>query len=474
MTLVTTDLLRFLPATNYNGDAPPLAAHLIESGGAPIVSGTTVDLSGGTGGSTVYSAATVAINTTINPVNDAPVARNDEGNVTAAQTLSVTAAEGVIQSTSVSAGRDTDVDGDALTVTLVSAGAGAPSTVVTAGGVTIAGTYGDLLLRDDGSYTYTASRANAVATGARVDEVFTYQVSDGRGGLATAALTLHVSGAADTLSAAPPTTTALASPLGLNGEYYGYNDFNPGPTSPNRRHADDGVYGNLDRAADVTSIVNGRNAAFAAPGTPGIVGSSTAAAADAADARFTARSIDYGTSPSVTGTLGTNPNIVAGGSTAGLTNDNSQLFKFLNRSGGGDAGTITVGRGTGDNDLTGGGPTSGLGRTSDVAIRLTGQAYLAAGLYDIRVYADDGFRLRLDNQTVAAFDDIQSPTTRVYRGVPIDGGLTPLELLYWEQGGNAVLRVEFKLNGTPDSAYRVLGSQNLPLFSDENAPVLSD
>ena len=474
VTLVTTDLLRFLPATNYNGDAPPLAAHLIESGGAPIVSGTTVDLSGGTGGSTVYSAATVAINTTINPVNDAPVARNDEGNVTAAQTLSVTAAEGVIQSTSVSAGRDTDVDGDALTVTLVSAGAGAPSTVVTAGGVTIAGTYGDLLLRDDGSYTYTASRANAVATGARVDEVFTYQVSDGRGGLATAALTLHVSGAADTLSAAPPTTTALASPLGLNGEYYGYNDFNPGPTSPNRRHADDGVYGNLDRAADVTSIVNGRNAAFAAPGTPGIVGSSTAAAADAADARFTARSIDYGTSPSVTGTLGTNPNIAAGGSTAGLTNDNSQLFKFLNRSGGGDAGTITVGRGTGDNDLTGGGPTSGLGRTSDVAIRLTGQAYLAAGLYDIRVYADDGFRLRLDNQTVAAFDDIQSPTTRVYRGVPIDGGLTPLELLYWEQGGNAVLRVEFKLSGTPDSAYRVLGSQNLPLFSDENAPVLSD
>ena len=471
VTLAGSDWLRFVPAANYNGAATPLAAHLIESGGAAIVSGATVDLGTGTGGTTVYSAATVPVVAAINPVNDPPVARNDEGSVTAAQTLTVSTAEGVILSTSTPSGRDTDIEGDALAVAKVSAGTGAPSTTVTTGGVTIAGTYGDLLLRSDGSYTYTASRADTVATGTRVDDVFTYQVSDGNGGLANASLTVHVGGAADTLTAAPPTTTALTATLGLNGEYYGYNDFNPGPTSPNRRHADDGVYGNLDRAADVTSIVNGRNAAF---GGVAVAGSSTAADANAADARFIARSIDYGTSPTVTGTLGTNPNIAAGGSTAGLTDNNSQLFKFLNRSGGGDAGTIAVRQGTGDNDQIGGGPTSGLGRTSDVAMRLTGQAYLAAGLYDIRVYADDGFRLRLDNQTVAAFDDIQSPTTRVYTGVPIDGGLTPLELLYWEQGGNAVLRVEFKLSGTPDSAYQVLGSQNLPLFSDANAPVLSD
>ena len=471
VTLAGSDWLRFVPAANYNGTATPLAAHLIESGGAAIVSGATVDLSTGTGGTTVYSATTVPVVAAINPVNDPPVARNDEGSVTAAQTLTVSTAEGVILSTSTPSGRDTDIEGDALAVAKVSAGTGAPSTTVTAGGVTIAGTYGDLLLRSDGSYTYTASRADAVATGTRVDDVFTYQVSDGHGGLANASLTVHVSGVADTLTAAPPTTTALTATLGLNGEYYGYNDFNPGPTSPNRRHADDGVYGNLDRAADVTSIVNGRNAAF---GGAAVAGSSTAADANAADARFIARSIDYGTSPTVTGTLGTNPNIAAGGSIAGLTDNNSQLFKFLNRSGGGDAGTIAVRQGTGDNDQIGGGPTSGLGRTSDVAMRLTGEAYLAAGLYDIRVYADDGFRLRLDNQTVAAFDDIQSPTTRVYTGVPIDGGLTPLELLYWEQGGNAVLRVEFKLSGTPDTAYQVLGSQNLPLFSDANAPVLSD
>lgn len=471
VTLAVTDWLRFLPAPDYNGAATPLAVHLIESGGAAISSGATVDLSTGTGDSSVYSAATVALNEAITPVNDAPVARNDDGSVTASQSLIVGPAEGVIQSTSTPSGRDTDVDGDTLSVTKVTAGSGAPVTDVPSGGVTITGTYGDLLLRSDGSYTYTANRADAVATGTQVNDVFTYQVSDGHGGLATAALTLHVNGTADTLTAVPPTTAALTATLGLSGEYYGYNDFNPGPTSPNRRHADDGLYGNLDRAADVSSIVNGRNAAF---GGGAVAGTSTAAANNAADAHFLARTIDYGTSPTVSSSLGTNPNIAPGGSTASLTNGNSQLYRFLNRAAGGDASTLTVTQGTADNDANGGGPTSGLGRTSDAAIRLAGEAYLAAGLYDIRVYADDGFRLMLDNQTVAAFDNIQSPTTRVYTGVPIEGGMTPLELLYWEQGGNAVLRIEFKLSGTADSTYQVLGSQNMPLFSDANAPVLSD
>ena len=461
--------LTFSPNGSYTFDASNAAYQSLAAGQTQVLTipYTVTDDQGTT------STANLVI--TITGTNDAPVARNDAGSVTAAQTLTVTADQGVIQSSSVAAGRDTDVDGDGLTVTKVSAGAGVPTTAVPNGGVTIAGTYGDLLLRNDGSYNYTASRADAVATGTQVNDVFSYQVSDGQGGFATATLTLNVGGTADTLNAAPPTTTALNATLGLNGEYYGYNDFNPGPTSPNRRHSDDGTLGNLDRVSDLNAIVNGRNAAFVPAGTPGIVGTTTAAAADTADARFTARAIDYGTSTAVTASLGTNPNIAAGGSTAGLNNNNSQLYKFLNRSGGGDESSLTVRQGTADNDQIGGGPTSGLGRTSDAAIRITGQAYLAAGLYDIRVYADDGFQLRLGNQDpVAYFDNIQAPTTRVYTGVPIEGGLTPLELLYWEQGGNAVLRVEFKLSSDADSAYQVLGSQNLPLFSNANAPVLSD
>ena len=45
-------------------------------------------------------------------------------------------------------------------------------------------------------------------------------------------------------------------------------------------------------------------------------------------------------------------------------------------------------------------------------------------------------------------------------------------MLYWEQGGNAVLRVEFKLSGADPATYQVLGSQNLPLFTDASAKSL--
>ncbi|HOX66632.1 MAG TPA: Ig-like domain-containing protein, partial [Burkholderiaceae bacterium] len=405
------------------------------------------------------------------PINDPPLAQNDEGTVQASQTRTVDAAEGIILSTSVDAGRDSDPEGDSLTVMQVVAGTGAPSTAVSPAGVTVAGIYGDLLLRSDGSYDYIANRAGSIATGSQADDVFTYEVADGNGGLSTATLTLHVAGEGDTVTADPPTINPLANPLGLSGEYYGYNDFNPNGTNSNRRHGDDRTLGNLDHVSDINAIVNGRNAAF---GGGNVVGTTTASNENATDARFTSTAIDYGVTQTVTNTLGTNPNLAAGASIAALNNDNSQLFRLLNRAVGSDAGSLRITQGTGDSDTSGTGPTSGLGKTSDAAIRLTGQAYLAAGMYDIRVTADDGFRLRLGNHDVAIFDGIQSPTTRVYTGVPIDGGMTPLELIYWEQGINAVLRVEFKPSGSPDSGYAILGSQNVPLFSDAHAPALTD
>ncbi len=47
ITLKATDYLRFVPAANYNGQATALSANLIETGGALITSGATVNLSGG-------------------------------------------------------------------------------------------------------------------------------------------------------------------------------------------------------------------------------------------------------------------------------------------------------------------------------------------------------------------------------------------------------------------------------------------
>ena len=72
ITLNGSDLLRFVPAANYNGAATALSANLIESGGPAISSGATVNLTGATGGPTHISSGTVALSEIINAVNDAP------------------------------------------------------------------------------------------------------------------------------------------------------------------------------------------------------------------------------------------------------------------------------------------------------------------------------------------------------------------------------------------------------------------
>ncbi|HWA63237.1 MAG TPA: Ig-like domain-containing protein [Caulobacteraceae bacterium] len=83
---------------------------------------------------------------------------------------------------------DTDPDGDALTVTALTGG-----TV----GTLLHGTYGDLTLNADGTYSYAAGATGAeqtalaaATTGSHATESFTYTVSDGQGGTAQATLTV--------------------------------------------------------------------------------------------------------------------------------------------------------------------------------------------------------------------------------------------------------------------------------------------
>jgi hypothetical protein len=67
--------LRFLPAANFNGAAPTITALLIDDSAGPISFLPGVNIAA-KGGSTRYSDAAVALNHTVNPVNDAPVATN--------------------------------------------------------------------------------------------------------------------------------------------------------------------------------------------------------------------------------------------------------------------------------------------------------------------------------------------------------------------------------------------------------------
>lgn len=72
------DSLRFLPAANWFGTPSNLTVRLIDNSSGAVVRGAGPNLSiaSNYGGTTVYSAATVSLSTSINPVNDAPVTAN--------------------------------------------------------------------------------------------------------------------------------------------------------------------------------------------------------------------------------------------------------------------------------------------------------------------------------------------------------------------------------------------------------------
>ena len=114
---------------------------------------------------------TATLTVTVNGANDAPVANDD----TASTSEDGSASGNVLAN-------DTDVDGEALTVTN-------PGTYV--------GAYGTLTLAANGSYTYTPNAAaQGLDTGETAQDVFTYTASDGTAS-DTATLTVTVSGAND-------------------------------------------------------------------------------------------------------------------------------------------------------------------------------------------------------------------------------------------------------------------------------------
>jgi large repetitive protein len=135
--------IRYVPNANYNG--PDTITYTISDG------------NGGT------STATIAV--TVVPVNDPPVAVND--NATTLEDTPVTVAV---------LANDSDIEGNPLTVTAASA----PNGTVT--------------INPDGSLTYTP-RANFNGT-----DTITYTISDGQGGTATATVTITVTPVND-----PPT-----------------------------------------------------------------------------------------------------------------------------------------------------------------------------------------------------------------------------------------------------------------------------
>jgi VCBS repeat-containing protein len=176
--------------------------------GATVADTFTYTISDGHGGT---SSTTLTI--TVTGTNDAPVANPDVNSVTEDTTL---IASGNVITTG--SGADTDIDitpiADTLTVTAVTGGI--------VGGITH-GTYGDLTLNSNGSYSYAldngtngvAGPVQSLAKGATVADTFTYTISDGHGGTASTTLTITVTGTDDaavvTAGAVDTYTTGLTT-----------------------------------------------------------------------------------------------------------------------------------------------------------------------------------------------------------------------------------------------------------------------
>ncbi|MFH1660823.1 MAG: Calx-beta domain-containing protein, partial [Pseudomonadota bacterium] len=318
---------------------------------------------------------------------------------------------------------------------------------------------------DDSQYTYTPP----ASTSAQYNESIGYTLLDNDGDSASSVLTIDVM---------PPQVVTLTSTntnitglnMGLSGEYFGYNDTRTGTsTDPAydgsttvRLHSDDGTAdagtaNNVDRLADVEEIIEGRN------NNTNLINNAILSDPSKADATFSVNKVEFGlpagsNTPLFSNDLGQNGKVTSGtiGATAGGNTNN--LYTFLKVSSG---------------NVDGLAATSGLGDTTDAVIRMVGYIYIpAGGVYDMRVTADDGYRVLINGQNLGQADFIQSTATQVYSGVTLSEGLQPIEILYWDQAGHASLRVEFKVSGAADSTYKIIGNDEYALFSPNDVPVL--
>jgi len=175
-----------------------------------IESSETFTLSTGTVTGALTSSTAVIGTATItdndSPSNHTPVAQNDTGSTAEDTTLTVSAANGLITSTLVSGGVDSDADvGDSLSITQFTVAGDA--TIYTAGQTaTIAGK-GSLTINSNGSYEFTpAANYNGSVP------VATYTLSDGTA-TTTATLTLTVTAVNDVPLAQANSYTATEDTL---------------------------------------------------------------------------------------------------------------------------------------------------------------------------------------------------------------------------------------------------------------------
>ncbi|MDO8344438.1 MAG: Ig-like domain-containing protein, partial [Cellvibrio sp.] len=95
--------------------------------------------------------------------------------------------------------------------------------------------------------------------------------------------------------------------------------------------------------------------------------------------------------------------------------------------------------------------------TTDAIIRMRGFVDLGAGTYNFKILADDGYQIRVDGVVVGEMNLNQSATTTTHGQFTLStGGLHNIEVVYWDQGGYAKLKLE--LSDDSGVTYDILSS----------------
>ncbi|BAM90588.1 putative outer membrane adhesin like protein, multiple VCBS domains [Bradyrhizobium oligotrophicum S58] len=175
----------------------------------------TINDNGNVGGGDLSATQTVSVE--VIPANHPPVANSDTHAVLEDDTLTISAANGVIRGSTGGSVADSDVDNPvtSLVVSGVVAGTGSV-TQGTGVGTSIEGTYGHLTLNADGSYKYVADKADALAAGVPAIDTFTYTDHDPSGAVSnTATLKITVTGVNDAAVITGDTTGTIAELGGI-------------------------------------------------------------------------------------------------------------------------------------------------------------------------------------------------------------------------------------------------------------------
>ncbi|MGO2354758.1 MAG: VCBS domain-containing protein [Marinomonas foliarum] len=100
------------------------------------------------------------------------------------------------------------------------------------------------------------------------------------------------------------------------------------------------------------------------------------------------------------------------------------------------------------------------GDNTDGGIYLKGYVYLAAGTYNFKVIADDGYQINIDGEAVATIDNNQTSNTTTHQAFTIgESGYHAIDMVWWDQGGDYVFQPTLSSDG--GATYFVIDSSML-------------